>query len=323
MTTKTKPRPVKAKPTAVKRGGNHQRDPLADQRRVPSGIVGLDEVMEGGFRPHTVTVIVGASGTGKSTFAMQYLLEGLDNGEQALYITLDVQPKQIVQESVLWGWDRMEDYVDKSLFFFATSGNDFKAIIDEQLPALVEARREYQTPTRVVIDPLTPIIWAEREKSVQRELIGNLFNTLKEIGSVLATVEEHGESEDGAGATASTPIFLADSAIHLRYQPIGGAFNRTLEIVKMRGTRHGEEVYPYIFARGVGAIVRTTPIYDVQKARGHEGTFEQAISAAKREDASPVLIASLEKMRDNWAYDYSPKEALEKVLRSHHIERKD
>ncbi len=279
--------------------------------------------MEGGFRPHTVTVIVGASGTGKSTFAMQYLLEGLDNGEQALYITLDVQPKQIIEESVLWGWDRLEKYVDKSLFFFATTGSDFKSIIEEQLPALVEARRQYQTPTRVVIDPVTPIIWAEREKSVQRDLIGGLFNTLKEIGSVLATVEEHGESEDGAGVTTSTPIFLSDSAIHLRYQPIGGAFNRTLEIVKMRGTRHGEEVYPYIFARGVGAIVRTTPIYDVQKARGHEGTFEQAISAAKREDASPVLIASLEKMRDNWAYDYSPREALEKVLKSQHVERKD
>ncbi len=92
-TAKTKPKPAKAKPTTVRRGGNHQRrEPAADLRRVPSGIVGLDEVMEGGFRQHTVTVIVGASGTGKSTFAMQYLLQGLDNGEQALYITLDVQP---------------------------------------------------------------------------------------------------------------------------------------------------------------------------------------------------------------------------------------
>jgi len=322
MTTKTKPRTAKNK-RPLRSGGNGQRQPAAERQRIPSGIVGLDEVMEGGFRPNTVTVIVGASGTGKSTFAMQYLLEGLDNGEQALYITLDAQPEQLVEESVLWGWDRLEKYVDESLFFFATTGSDFKAIIAEELPALVEARRDYQTPTRVVIDPLTPIMWAEQEKSVQRDLIGELFKTLKEIGGVLATVEEHGEATDGAGVMASTPIFLSDSAIRLRYQPIGGAFNRTLEIMKMRGTRHGEEVYPYIFARGVGAIVRTTPIYDVQKARGHEDAFEQAISAANREGASPVLIASLEKMRDNWAYDYSPKEALEKVLRSHNIKTKD
>lgn len=49
--------------------------------RIPSGIIGLDEVIEGGFRDNTVTVILGASGTGKSTFAMQYLLAGLDNGD--------------------------------------------------------------------------------------------------------------------------------------------------------------------------------------------------------------------------------------------------
>ena len=79
----------------------------ASNSRIPSGIVGLDEVIEGGLRDRTATVIVGASGTGKSTFAMQYILEGLDRGEQGLYITLDMDPEQIVQESVLWGWDRV------------------------------------------------------------------------------------------------------------------------------------------------------------------------------------------------------------------------
>ena len=256
--TKTKPRP---RPKRPKVGADVQ--PTADGRRLPSGIVGLDEVMEGGLRLNTVTVVVGASGTGKSTFAMQFLLEGLDRGEQALFITLDVQPKQLIQEAVLWGWERIQEQVDKNLFFFATSGSDFKAVIEEQLPALVEARREYQTPTRVAIDPLTPIVWAEKDKSVQRELIGKLFNILKEIGPVLATVEEHGESFEESGTTSSIPVFLADGAVHLRYQPIGGAFNRTLEIIKMRGTRHGEEVYPYIFCRGVGAVVRTTPVYRV------------------------------------------------------------
>ncbi len=319
MTTATKTKPKSASAPRAK----VDVQPTADGRRLPSGIVVLDEVMEGGLRLNTVTVVVGASGTGKSTFAMQFLLEGLDRGEQALFITLDVQPKQLIQEAVLWGWERIQEQVDKNLFFFTTTGSDFKAVINEQLPALVEARREYQTPTRVAIDPLTPIVWAEKDKSVQRELIGKLFNTLKEIGPVLATVEEHGESSEEAGVTSSIPVFLADSAIRLRYQPIGGAFNRTLEITKMRGTRHGEEVYPYIFARGVGAIVRTTPVFNVQKAREHDGVFEQAIRAAKRESAPAVVVASLEKMRANWAYDYSPKEALEKVLKQHHIEKQE
>ena len=290
--------------------------------RISSGIVGLDEVTEGGLRNHTVTIILGASGTGKNTFAMQYILEGLDRGEQGLYITLDARPEQIIQESILWGWDRVQPHVDKELFFFETTGSDFKNIIEEQLPRLVEARKKYETPTRIVVDPLTPIIWAEKDKSVQRELINKLFTMLKEIGAVVATVEEHGEWRGEAALGGSIPVFLSDGAIHLRYQPIGGAFNRTLEIIKMRGTRHGEEVYPYIFARGVGAIVRTTPVYHLEKAREYDGVFDQAVNAAQRENASDVLIETLEKMKANWAYDYSPQEALEKILKGHGIRKK-
>ena len=304
-----------------KRGSKRAQEPetIASNGRIPSGIVGLDEVIEGGLRDHTATVIVGASGTGKSTFAMQYILEGLDRGEQGLYITLDMEPDQIVQESILWGWDRIQKYVDKQLFFFATSGSDFKAVVNEQLPELVKARQEYKTPTRVVIDPLTPIIWAEKDKSVQRELIGNLFNTLKKIGSVVATVEQHGEGDAADGYDASTPVFLADAVLSLRYQAIGGAFNRTLDIVKMRGTRHGEEVYPYIFSRGVGAIVRSTPVFNVEKSREHEGVFDDALSAARREQAPDTLLNALEVMKNHWAYDFSPKEALEKLLAQHGI----
>jgi len=290
--------------------------------RISSGIVGLDEVIEGGLRNHSVTIILGASGTGKSTFAMQYILEGLDHGEQGLYITLDSRPEQIIQESILWGWDRVQSHIDKELFFFETTGSNFKNIIEEQLPRLVEARKKYKTPTRIVIDPVTPIIWAEKDKSVQRELINKLFTMLKEIGAVVATVEEHRELRGDAGLGGSIPVFLSDGAIHLRYQPIGGAFNRTLEIIKMRGTRHGEEVYPYIFARGVGAIVRTTSVYHLEKAREYDGVFDQAINAAQRENALAVLIETLEKMKANWAYDYSPQEALEKILKGYGIRKK-
>ena len=303
----------------TKSGKAQTRETAVSNSRIPSGIVGLDAVIEGGLRAHTATVIVGASGTGKSTLAMQYILEGLDRGEQGLYITLDMEPEQIVEESVLWGWDRIRTYVDKQLFFFATSGSDFKAVVNEQLPALVEARRDYKTPTRVVIDPLTPIIWAERDKSVQRELIAKLFSILKKIGGVVATVEQHGEGGAVDGYDASTPIFLADGVLSLRYEAIGGAFNRTLEIVKMRGTRHGEEVYPYIFSRGVGAIIRSTPVFNVDKASEYGGIFEDAVSAARREQAPDALLNTLQVMKSHWAYDFSPKEALEKLLAQHNI----
>jgi len=83
---------------------------------------------------------------------------------------MEVSPEQIIiKEAILWGWDTVQEHVDENLFFFATKGSDFATIIRDQLPRLVEARKQYETPTRVVIDPLTPIIWAQQDKITHRE----------------------------------------------------------------------------------------------------------------------------------------------------------
>src|SRR5256712_4213119 len=57
---------------------------MADTEKVASGIPGLDDLIEGGFWPKSTVVILGSSGTGKSTFAIQFLMEGIEQGEQAL-----------------------------------------------------------------------------------------------------------------------------------------------------------------------------------------------------------------------------------------------
>ena len=227
---------------------------MAETEKVASGIPGLDDLIEGGFYPRSTVVLLGSSGTGKSTFAVQFLMEGIEQGEQALYVTLEEPPEQIMREAELMGFD-LRKYYEKSLFFIHLKGKNFKKMIEEQLPQLVKARADYNIPTRVVIDPMTPVIWATQDKLEQRELIGKLFYTLKELGVVLCTVEEHARPGETVGEDVLLPIYLSDGAVHLEYYPIGGAFNRTLKILKMRGVHHGEGVYPYLFARGVGIVV--------------------------------------------------------------------
>src|SRR5438128_49888 len=74
---------------------------MADVQKVSSGIPGLDDLIEGGFWPKSTVVILGSSGTGKSTFAIQFLMEGIEQGEQALYVTLEEPPEQIMREADL------------------------------------------------------------------------------------------------------------------------------------------------------------------------------------------------------------------------------
>ncbi|MGB9636872.1 MAG: RAD55 family ATPase [Thermoplasmata archaeon] len=134
-----------------------------------TGIFGLDALIEGGLRDKTAVVIVGSSGTGKTTFAMQFLMHGIDNGEQGLFVTMEESPEQIMREASYMGWD-MKKHYEKNLFFIHLKGRNFKKMVEEQLPQLVKARSDYDIKTRVVIDPMTPVIWATEEKLDQREL---------------------------------------------------------------------------------------------------------------------------------------------------------
>ncbi len=280
--------------------------------RVESGIYGLDQLIEGGFIEKSAIVVVGSSGTGKTTFAIQFLMHGIDKGEQGLYVTMEESPEQIMRMASMMGWD-MKKHYEKSLFFIHLKGKNFKKMIEEQLPQLVKARADYEIKTRVVIDPMTPVIWATPDKLNQRELIGKLFYTLKELGVVLSTVEEHAKPGETVGEDVLLPIYLADGVLHLEYYPIGGAFNRTLKIIKMRGTAHGEGVYPYIFSRGIGVVVRSTPIEVKKKAekKNYDAIFDEAIKTAEYLKAKDYIIEKLKAMKAGWTYDYSPEEALE------------
>lgn len=288
--------------------------------RIKTGIFGLDQLIEGGLRDNTATVVVGSSGTGKTTFGMQFLMHGIENGEQGLYVTMEESPDQIMKEAEMMGWD-MKSHHEKSLFFIHLKGQNFKKMIEEKLPQLVKARSDYDIRTRVVIDPMTPVIWATEDKLLQRELIGKLFYTLKELGVVMATVEEHSKPGEMIGEDVLLPVYLSDSVIYLEYYPIGGAFNRTLKIIKMRGTHHGEGVYPYIFARGIGAIIRTSPAeaVTVEEGQSFDEIFDEAIKTAEFIKAPKHVIDKLKYMKDNWTYDYSPEEVLQVIFDSYDL----
>ncbi len=283
-----------------------------ENNRVESGIFGLDRVVEGGFRPSTSVVVVGASGTGKSTFAMQYIMHGILKGEQGLYITMEEKPEQIMNEAALMGWD-MKKHLNKELFFVHLKGKNFKKMIEQQLPKLIKARKDYDVITRVAIDPMTPLVWTVTDREEQRELIGRLFNMLKELGPVLATVEEHSKPGETIGEDVLLPIYLSDGVIHLKYNPIGGAFNRTLEIIKMRGTAHGEDVYPYVFARGLGIVVRTVKKEEAKEERkkAYEEVFQEALETAEYLKAQEEIVDKIKTLKKSWSYDYSPEELLQ------------
>ncbi len=138
---------------------------------------------------------------------------------------------------------------------------------------------------------------------------------MKKLGAVLATVEEHAQPGVTVGEDVLLPLYLADGAVHLEYYPIGGAFNRTLKVLKMRGTHHGEGVYPYMFIRGVGIVVRASSAeMVVEEGKSYDEVFDEALKTAEFIKAPEHVVQKITAMKDHWDYDYSPEEALQIIF---------
>jgi KaiC/GvpD/RAD55 family RecA-like ATPase len=223
--------------------------------KVKSGIYGLNHLLHGGLNRHSVSVVIGASGAGKTTFATQFIRRGLEEGKECVFVSLDESKDQIIQEAISLGWEDIEDYINREkLFFIDASGKDFASFIKEDFPSFVNKWRG--TDSRIAIDPLTPVIWSLKEKYEQRELLGLLFKLSKKIGTVVCTLEEHAPFGELIGEEIVTPMYLADTVIHLRYRRDASAvLNRNLQIIKSRNTRHSSLLHPYGIMKGLGIVV--------------------------------------------------------------------
>jgi KaiC/GvpD/RAD55 family RecA-like ATPase len=176
---------------------------------------------------------------------------------------LEEEKHQIIKEAKEMGWDDIDAYIEEeSLEFIEVSGKEFSDFVVEVLPSLVSDW--VGTNARIVVDPLTPVIWSTESKYEQRELISILLRETKKVGAVIATLEEHGSFGNLSGSEAIIPMYLADSVIHLSYvtQPVdlegleSKARSKYLEVIKCRSSWHSQMSHPYYIINGVGIVVQ-------------------------------------------------------------------
>jgi circadian clock protein KaiC len=223
-------------------------------KKIKSGILGLDGLLDGGFNEHSSNILVGSAGTGKTTMALQFLRKGLEAGNEGIYVTLEESRDQIMAEAKSMGWEDIGSYVDSgALVFLEAAGKDLADFIKEELPQFVDDWKG--SHARIVIDPLTPVIWAFNEKYEQRMLVSQLFKETKKVGTVLSTIEEY--SGQGGEETV-IPMYLADAIVRIYTLGPGTAGNRMLTILKSRQSWHSELTYPYRFVLGIGIVLDTS-----------------------------------------------------------------
>jgi circadian clock protein KaiC len=253
-------------------------------RKIRSGVYGLNQLIDGGINENTVTAVIGSSGAGKTTFATYFLKRGLEDGEDAVFITLDETPDQIIKEVREMGWEEVDKYIDEgSMVFVDASGKQFSNFIRKELANFVEDWKGHGA--RIVIDPLTPVLWSVKEKYEQRELVSYFLRETRKIGTVLCTLEEHGVTSDLSSPELVIPMYLADNVIHLRYKSHESPERRDMKIIKCRSSRHSKFWHPYRIVRGAGILVEsaqdepTKPRMKIDIAK----LLDRRLNAAQRE----------------------------------------
>jgi circadian clock protein KaiC len=222
--------------------------------RVKTGIVQLDEMLGGGFMPGDAVMVAGAAGTGKTTLALQYLVNGIKLGEPGIYVTFEELPDQIYRDAKNFGWDlrRMED--EGNFRVVCTSPSLMLESGDGSL--LEDVIREVQ-PRRLVIDSLSHLEMFVKKEDMRMEAY-RMVSYLKTRGiSSLLLWESPQISGMSFSVTDVGLSFLVDCIVALKLVEIESSMRKALVVLKMRGSDHDKRLREYdITSQG---IVVSTP----------------------------------------------------------------
>ncbi len=282
--------------------------------RVSSGIYGLDDLIGGGFRENTINVIRGGTGVGKTTFALQYSLHGLNRGERILFVSFEMSEKQILRDCIDIGWEEIKYHIEKeNLKIVHIFGEDL-TFPSLDLGEMIRTSIPYNCQ-KIVIDPLTyPTFYTEKEK---RKSLSTIFQELRKIGTSVIVLEDPSEGnniQDGA----AMPLYLADSVIYLQNLGFGELYDRTLRIMKHRGSKHGDSLYPYTIETGLGIVVRASDrqLDRVKSKTKFNAVFDDAIEKAMTMGAiGESLSIRIGALQKNWTRDEDPSDVLKLVLK--------
>ncbi len=225
-------------------------------KTVPTGIKGLDLVLNGGFNYPSTVLVAGTAGAGKTTLAMQSLFNAAREGETCLFISAISEPVAM-----------MESFVS-SYSFFDHSLLEMKKIrlfnMEEELilsgaPAVIqfiEEKIRIYKPGRLVIDPVTVLAESQENELKQRLFLFDLLTRMKSWNLlVLLTGEFTMES------LRHNPLsYLVDSILHISEVAVGDRSERYLNVIKMRGRTYISGRHTYrLSSDGVEVFPRLLP----------------------------------------------------------------
>jgi len=216
-----------------------------------TGISELDEMLCGGFLPGDAVLLAGGAGTGKTTLALEHLVNGATKfGQSGIYLTFEQLPAQIYRDSQSLGWD-LRKLEDENRFRLICTSPNILLETGGGESILSEPIREIHAQ-RIVVDSLSHLAMFTGHDELRRELY-RLIMLFKARGLGSLIIWESNDPSGQSGSLEDGGIrFLVDCIVSLKPVEIESTVRKALVVWKMRGSDHDKRLREYeITARGV------------------------------------------------------------------------
>ena len=235
--------------------------------RISSGNAQLDKMCGGGLFRDSVTLVSGATGTGKTLTVSQFLQGGAASGERCLLLAFEESRDQLVRNAIGWGFD-FEQMEREGKLRVVCDYPDISGL-EDWLVTIQAAIRDFN-PQRVALDSLSALEHVGSPKAFREFVIGlTSFIKHQEITGLFTSTTA---SLMGGDSITETHIStLTDSIILLRYVEMFGQMKRGLTVLKMRGSAHDKAIREFTIDKGgmrmgrpfrnVTGILAGTPVH--------------------------------------------------------------
>jgi circadian clock protein KaiC len=206
--------------------------------RVPTGITGLDDLIEGGFPRGSLILLAGSPGSGKTVASAQYIYHGAcDFGETGVYLSFEERESVFIKnmEKLGMNFSQLKD-TDKFKFLdMMMPGN--KAHSVETLNLTLKTIQSMKTQ-RLVIDSFTAMSLALDNKAESRIFLYLLEKVMRDIGCTTLLLVEVPKGQHGLGCGFEE--FVVDGIILFETIRVRSGIRKRAIIQKMRGTSHNQ-----------------------------------------------------------------------------------
>ncbi|MFZ6735420.1 ATPase domain-containing protein [Undibacterium sp. Ji42W] len=219
--------------------------------RISTGVTGLDDILCGGLTAQRVYLVEGSPGTGKTTLGLQFLLEGVAQGQRGLYITLSETADELNAVAESHGWD-----IGKITVFELANDNSLHPDAQQSVfhPSEVELgettkavmdRVNEMKPLRVVFDSLSEMrLLAQNPLRYRRQILALKQFFAQRDCTVLLLDDKSNSPDQQLHSIAHGVISLEQIAQEF------GKERRRVNVIKMRGIKFRGGYHDYILETG-------------------------------------------------------------------------